>query len=171
MFPYAEAVSYPPEALNSPLGARESPIGNMEVPGNIHLCQANVPTRVIHNLTHAMPPADEAARDFGTTLASNMLYTTGAGDYVRYIFPGGDDDRLNWTREMNRIKEHSAQIHRTRRAANWLNRNDTEDYQPWITRVKHFITIWGIIGVPIDIRTALNEVEQSVGVPITRWEI
>ena len=65
------------------------------------------------------------------------------------------------------IKNMSADIDKTREAANWEGRDDTKDYAPWLLLVSGFVKQWGPLYLPPDIKDAMRDIETNLGVPIT----
>ena len=51
------------------------------------------------------------------------------------------------------------------------NRDDIDNQlrSRFLPNVRNFIERWGALMVPQDIRSAVNDIEQNVGVPLTIW--
>ena len=94
-------------------------------------------------------------------------YHTGVDRHTqRFTFPSYE---VMFARNLSvgDIKDAIARVNFVREAANHLNRNDHEDYADWLALVQVFISRWGKAFVPLDIRFALRDVQESLGLPLT----
>ena len=107
-----------------------------------------------------MPPApdDEANGRFVIT------YVTGVQEHAaRYRFHTVERLQL-WNHTVLDIKNHIA----------WINEENEPETRPllypaWMEKVERFHGTFGSAWVPLDIKWALNNVEEGEGVPMTVW--
>jgi hypothetical protein len=69
---------------------------------------------------------------------------------------------LAWQTHVGRVKAQRAEVPH-------LSINP-RDYQPFLDAVRHLRAFWGGILVPEDIKRALYEVEDGLGLPVTQWQ-
>ena len=74
---------------------------------------------------------------------------------------------MEWANGVSSLKLLAALIDKQRAEANHLNRNDLLDYAPFLTSAERFIERWGTGLVPTDVRRALNDIQENVGVEKT----
>lgn len=76
---------------------------------------------------------------------------------------------MEWTSEITNLKIQLCVINHFRSEVNAPQ--DMQDYGPWLQLAQDFISKWGRIYVPKDIRQLINYVEAKVGVPRTHWNL
>lgn len=93
--------------------------------------------------------------------------TTSPKDPTVIIGFGNGEVGMEWVNGVESLKLLAALIDKQRTAANHLNRNDLLDCAPFLTSAERFIERWGTGLVPTDVRRALNDIQENVGVEKT----
>ena len=95
----------------------------------------------------------------------NFLYTD--GEHVQiFQFPTMEIG-YEWKEAVKQLKVMMAEINNTRHAANHINRNDHNDYAPWLTSVNAFVDRWGSSFVPADIVISVHGAQTELGLPLS----
>ena len=74
-----------------------------------------------------------------------------------------------WDKSVHLIKDHITSINNRLEMTGRDGEGTLADYRPWINRCYQFITTFGKHAVPSDIQSALNSVEEGLGLPLTEW--
>jgi len=95
-----------------------------------------------------------------------IAYMTGLPqDEAVYSF-ASSDEYGEWSLGVGDIKSRIRAINNDGRAGPPRVRH----YKRWLVIVNAFVALWGVDRTPNDIRRAVNDVEDNIGVPLTVWD-
>lgn len=93
----------------------------------------------------------------------NIVYSTGA-TMERFSFTD-EDHYYRWAAAIESIKSHIAAINNDGNAG--VAR--VPHYENWLNTVRAFVRDWGVDFLPHDIKAAVNDVEDGIGMERTVW--
>jgi len=76
-----------------------------------------------------------------------------------------------WWTEVTWLKHESANIALALANQNRAGQGGIADYRNWLDRAYAFLDQWGADYVPLDIRHALNTIEQGCSIAVTYWPV
>ena len=104
--------------------------------------------------------------DYNQTMAFRLGYlVNGVPGMTVYAFDS-ESDMHQWSSDVHEIK---AVIGDVNRAINGERDGALDDYQEWLELVSRFRRRYGVEKTPLDIRAAVNDVENGCGLPTTSW--
>ena len=93
------------------------------------------------------------------------LYMTGRPDHTMVLTFDNAMETISWVAQVEQIKDNMDVILRSQ--ASDADKNAFA--MLWVAHVRRFAAQWGNDRTPPDIKSALNETEETLGIPISNW--